>query len=201
NGAALHVSIEGSVSSCHPPAAAVGTGIVTYSLVVAGFIMLGARIGEMYGSQRVFRTMVGLFGAAMALMALSPNAVTMIVAQAIAGAAAAALVPTLVVLVANNYRGDQQEKALGWLGGAQPMGIVLAFLMAGALSTWIGWRFTFVLLVLLAGATYVLGGKLNPIKSRTGVGIDKVGVVFAAVAVFLISIGANSLTKWGVLLA
>ena len=201
NVSTLQVSIEGIASSFNTAATTVGTAIVTYSLVVAGLIMLGARIGEMYGSQRVFRAMVALFGTAMALMALSPNAVTMIIAQAIAGAAAAALVPTLVVLVADNYRGAQQEKALGWLGGAMPMGIVLAFLLAGALSTWIGWRFTFGLLVLLAAATFVLGGKLNPIRGRPRVSIDKVGVVLAAVAVFLISIGANNLTKWGVLLA
>jgi MFS family permease len=201
NVSTLQVSIEGIVSSFNTPATTVGTAIVTYSLVVAGLIMLGARIGEMYGSQRVFRAMVALFGAAMALMALSPSAVTMIIAQVIAGAAAAALVPTLVVLVADNYRGDQQEKALGWLGGALPLGIVLAFLIAGALSTLIGWRFTFGLLVLLAAVIYVLSRRLNSIKGRRGVRIDKAGVILSAVAVFLISIGANNLTKWGVLLA
>ncbi|HEX7286445.1 MAG TPA: MFS transporter, partial [Candidatus Angelobacter sp.] len=140
NVSSLQVSMEGIVSSFRTPATTIGTAIVTYSLVVAGFIMLGARAGQMFGSRRVFRAMVLLFGAAMALMAFSPGAATMLVAQVLAGAAAAALVPSLVVLVADNYRGSQQEKALGWLGGAQAMGIVLAFLIAGVLSTWIGWR-------------------------------------------------------------
>jgi MFS family permease len=201
NISSLQVSIEGIVSSFRTSATTIGTAIVTYSLVVAGFIMLGARIGQMYGSQRVFRAMVAAFGVAMAIMAMSPNSGVMIVAQAIAGAAAAAMVPTLVVLVADNYRGSQQEKALGWLGGAQAMGIVLAFLIAGALSTWLGWRFTFGLLVLLAGLIYFLAGKLKPIAGIPGVGIDRVGVVLAAAAVFLISFGANNLTKWGPLLA
>ena len=201
NVSSLQVSIESIVSTFNAPATVIGTAIVTYSLMVAGFIMLGARIGQAYGSRRVFRAMVVLFAAAMALMAFSRGPVMMIIAQAIAGAAAAALVPTLVVLVADNYRGAQQEKALGWLGGAQPLGIVLAFLVAGAFSTWIGWRFTFGLLVLLAAATYYLSGNLKPIKGRPGVSIDKAGVVLAACAVFLISIGANNLTKWGPLLA
>src|SRR5262245_44726573 len=201
NVSSLQMSVEGIASSFRAPATTVGTAIITYSLVVAGFIMLGARIGQMFGQRRVFRAMVALFGAAMALVALSPGSVTMIIAQATAGAAAAVLVPTLVVLVADNYRGDQQEKALGWLGGAQAMGIVLAFLIAGALSTWIGWRFTFGLLVVLAAMIYRLSAKLNPIKGRRGVSIDKAGVVLAAAAVFLISIGANNLTKWGPLLA
>jgi MFS family permease len=201
NVSSLQVSIEGIVSTFNAPATAVGTAIVTYSLVVAGFIMLGARIGQIFGSRLVFRSMILLFGAAMALMAFSPNATTMIVAQALAGVAAAALVPTLVVLVADNYKGLQQEKALGWLGGAQAMGIVLGFLIAGTLSTLIGWRYTYGVLVLLAAGIYLLSSKLNPIKSRSNVSIDKVGVVLAAAAVFLISFGANNLTDWGLLLA
>src|SRR5262245_16529306 len=201
NISSLQVSIEGIVSSFATPATTVGTAIVTYSLVVAGFIMLGARVGQIFGSRRVFRAMVVLFGAAMALMAFSPGALTMIIAQAIAGIAAAALVPTLVVLVADNYRGNQQEKALGWLGGAQAMGIVLAFLIAGILSTWVGWRYTFGLLVLLAAGIFRLSEKLRPVKGRSNVTIDGPGVLLAGLAVFLISVGANNLTHWGVLLA
>lgn len=201
NISSLQVSIEGIVSSFKTPATTVGTAIVTYSLVVAGFIMLGARAGQMFGSRRVFRGMILLFGIAMALMAVSPSAIFMIAAQVLAGAAAAALVPTLVVLVADNYRGSQQEKALGWLGGAQAMGIVLAFLIAGALSTWIGWRYTFGFLVLLAGVIYQLSAKLHPVKGRARVNLDWIGVVLAALAVLLISLGANNITDWGFLLA
>lgn len=201
NISSLQVSIEGIVSSFRTPATTVGTAIVTYSLVVAGFIMLGARAGQMFGSRRVFRLMILLFGAAMALMAVSPGAVAMILAQVLAGAAAAALVPTLVVLVADNYRGAQQEKALGWLGGAQAMGIVLAFLIAGAFSTWIGWRYTFGFLVLLAGVIYQLSVKLSPVKGRSKVSLDWVGAALAASAVLLISLGANNITDWGFLLA
>lgn len=201
NISSLQVSIEGIVSSFSAPATIVGTAIVTYSLLVAGFIMLGARIGQIYGSRHVFRATVVLFGAAMILMTLSAGPLTMIVAQAVAGAAAAALVPTLVVLVADNYRGIQQEKALGWLGGSQAMGIVLGFLIAGALSTWIGWRYTFALLVLLAAGIYKLSDKLKPVKDHIQVSIDWTGVVLVASAVLLISLGANNLTHWGLLLA
>jgi MFS family permease len=201
NVSSLQVSIEGIASSFRTPATAIGTAIVTYSLVVAGFIMLGARTGQIFGSRRVFRAMILLFGAAMALMTFSPGAATMMIAQVLAGAAAAALVPTLVVLVADNYKGRQQEKALGWLGGAQPLGIVLAFLLAGALSTWIGWRYTFGFLVLLAAAVYKLSDKFSPIKGRSKVSIDWVGVALAASAVVLISLGANNITDWGMLLA
>ena len=201
NVSTLQVSIDGIVSTFNIPATAVATAIVTYSLVVAGFIMMGARIGQMFGSRRTFRAMVLLFGLAMLVMALSWGKSTMILAQVLAGAAAAALVPTLVVLIAENYQGPQQEKALGWLGGAQAMGIVLAFLIAGAVSTWIGWRFTFVLLAILAAVIYKLSDRFRSLPSSSRVSIDALGVVLVAGAVFLISIGADNLTHWGTLLA
>jgi predicted MFS family arabinose efflux permease len=201
NVSSLQVSVEGIISSFGTPATTIGTAIVTYSLVVAGLIMLGAKVGAIYGSRRVFRVMILLFGFAMTLMAFSRGTLMMIMAQVIAGTAAAALVPSLVVLIADNYKGRQQEKALGWLGGAQAMGIVLAFLIAGAFSTWIGWRYTFGFLGLLALLIFWLGRRLNPVGGQSKVDIDWFGVVLAAGAAFLISFGANNLTKWGVLLA
>src|SRR3954447_28437 len=91
NVSSLQVSVEGIISSFGTPATTIGTAIVTYSLVVAGLIMLGAKVGAIYGSRRVFRAMILLFGSAMTLMALSRGTVTMIIAQVIAGVAAAAL--------------------------------------------------------------------------------------------------------------
>src|SRR5262245_59175780 len=108
----LQVSIDGIASSFNRSATIVGTAIVTYSLMVAGLIMVGAKIAGIYGSRRVFRLTVLLFGAAMLVMTCSPAAIVIILAQVVAGAAAAALVPTLVVLVADNYQGQQQVQAV-----------------------------------------------------------------------------------------
>jgi hypothetical protein len=90
--------MAGIGASFGTPPTMVGSAIVTHSLFIAGFVM-GAKIGELYGSTSVFRTTVAVFGVAMATMAASPTATVVILAQGIAGAAAAALVPTLVVLI------------------------------------------------------------------------------------------------------
>jgi MFS family permease len=200
NVSTLQVSIDGIATSFNASATAVGSAIVAYALVVAAFILLGARVAQMLGSRRVFRMTVLLFGAGMAVMAVSVAVPMMIVAQMVAGAAAAALVPTLVVLVADNYKGRQQEQALGWLGGAPAMGIVLAFLIAGSLATWLGWRVMFGALVLCAAGIYKLSDKLSPAVGKP-VSIDRVGVALAALSILLISVGASNLISWGMLLA
>src|SRR5215831_18264027 len=99
---ALRVSIGGISLDTSPTT--VGTAIVTHSLFIAGLVMLGAKIGAFCGPQTVFKATVLLFGAAMVMMALSPSAAIMMLAQGLAGVAAAALVPTLVVLIAASYQ-------------------------------------------------------------------------------------------------
>lgn len=197
---ALSVSIGGIVASFDTSPTTVGTAIVTYSLFVAAFVMLGARICALWGTRPVFHGAVALFGVAMLIMALSPNAAMLIVAQAIAGAAAAALVPTLVVLLAANYQGRQQAQALGWLGASEAVGGVLAFLVAGSLGTLIGWRYSFGLSVILACCVFVLGSRLKPVDGQRDLEIDRVGIVLAALAIMLISLGFNNINRWGLLL-
>src|SRR5690606_15008762 len=109
----------------------------------------------------------------------------MLVAQVVAGLAAAGLVPALVVMIADHYSGHQRAKALAWLGGAQALGIVLAFLIAGYIATTVGWRFTFFGLVAVAGLIYLLSGKFEVRPTPPGVSIDWTGIVLAAAAIVL----------------
>jgi MFS family permease len=198
---ALRVSVGGIVASFNTSPTAVGTAIVIHSLVVAGLVMLGAKIAALFGARSVFQATVVLFGGAMTIMALSPNTTMMIMAPAVAGGASAALIPTLVVLIAANYRGRQQAQALGSLGASEAMGGVVAFLVAGSLGTWIGWRYPFGLLAILAACVFVLGKRLDPVEGRRDLRIDWVGFGLVALAIPLISIGFNSINSWGVLLA
>ena len=198
---ALRVSIGGIVSSFGASPSVVGTAIVTHLLFIAALVMLGAKIGALWGPRPVFQAAVLLFGVAMFITMLSPNATMMIAAQGLAGMAAAALVPTLVVLIAANYQGRRQAQAIGWLGASEAMGGVLAFLIAGFLGTWIGWRYSFGVLGVLAAGVLLLSKRLSPVEGRRDLRIDAVGVALAALAIILISVGFDSANRWGLLLA
>ena len=198
---ALPVSIGPIVETLDTPATMVGTALVVYSLCVAAFVMLGAKLGKLFGERLVFQVTVIIHGLAMGLMAVSPDARVMIAAQALAGLAAAALVPTLVVLVAANYHGDQQAQALGLLAGAPAMAGVLAFLIAGYLGTAFSWRYSFGLILVLSLLVLVLSFRLKSVPRQKGVKIDFVGALLIALAMILISLGFNNLNSWGVVMA
>jgi MFS family permease len=201
NVAALPVSMGGMVASFNTPPTTVGTAIVMYSLGVSGFIMLGAKLGQRFGSKLFFQVAVTLFLAAMVLMVISPTVAVMLAAQGLAGFAGAALVPSLVVLIANHYRGTQQAKALGWLGSARAMAGVLAFLIIGTLERFVGWRVAFSLLIVHAAAILLLSFRLKPAASRPEVKIDVFGVMLAALGIIFMTFGFNNVRGWGLLLA
>jgi MFS family permease len=201
NVAAIPVSMGGMVESFNTPPTTVGTAVALYSLGVSGFIMLGAKLGQRFGSKVFFQAASALFALAMVLMVISPTAEVMLLGQALAGLSGAALVPTLVVLIAQHYRGRQQAEAVGWLGSARAIAGVLAFIIVGSVATLLSWRLAFGLLILHAAAIVLLSFKLKPAVSRPDVQIDVVGVVLSAVSIILIIFGFNNLRNWGVLAA
>jgi MFS family permease len=201
NVAALPVSMGGMVESFGVPPTTVGTAVVLYSLGVSGFIMLGAKLGQRFGSKIFFQAAVALFLIAMITMVVSPTATIMLAGQGLAGFAGAALVPTLVVLIADHYRGKQQAEAVGWLGSARAIAGVLAFVIVGTVATFLSWRWAFGLLILHAAAILLLSAKLKPSVGKPHVGIDVIGVLLSAVGIILITFGFNNIRNWGLLTA
>ncbi|OVZ90257.1 MFS transporter [Yersinia alsatica] len=197
NVASLPVALGGMVKSFNVPPTTIATAIVMYSLSVAGFVMLGAKLNQRFGPLVVFRSTVLLFGIAQVMMTFSPNVTVMISAQALSGLAGAALVPALVALIAENYRGTQQATALGALGSARAGAGVAAFLIGGVLGTYIGWRPAFGILIALSAIIFVLSFRLKSDQGRPEVGIDIIGVILAASAIILLSFGFNNLNRWG----
>ena len=201
NVASLPVALGGMVKSFGVPPTTVATGIVAYSMLVAGFVMLGAKLAQRFGALQVFRFAVVLFCASQILMTFSPTATLMLTAQALCGAAGAVIVPSLVALIAENYTGRRQATALGALGSAHAAAGVLAFIIGGVLGTYIGWRPAFGILIVVSVIVFLLSFRLKRDYGRPDVHIDFFGVVLAASAIVLISSGCNNLNGWGLLLA
>ena len=197
NVASLPVALGGMVKAFGVPPTTIATGIVAYSMLVAGFVMLGAKLVQRFGTARVFRTAVVLFCASQVLMTFSPTATMMIAAQALCGASASVIVPALVALIAENYKGRQQATAVGVLGSARAGAGVLAFVIGGILGTYIGWRPAFGILIGASALVFFLSFRLKSSTGRPDVKIDLVGVALAASAIILISFGFNNLNRWG----
>ena len=201
NVAALPVSIGGMVDDFGVPPTAVSTAIVTYGLVVAALVMVGAKLGQRLGWIVVFRFVVAAFAGSALMMILSPSVAWVIAAQAVAGASAAIIVPSLVALIAANYRGAQQATAVGSLGSARALSGVSAFLIGGTLGTFVGWRPVFMVVLALAIAVFLFSFRLQSAPGDKSVHIDLLAALLIGVAIMALTLGFNNLNGWGLLQA
>lgn len=201
NVSALPVSLGGMVDTFGVPPTAVSTAIVTYGLVVAALVMVGAKIGQRVGWVIVFRIVVVVFAASALMMILAGGVGWVIFAQALAGASAAIIVPSLVALIAENYHGPQQATAIGSLGSARALAGVTAFLVGGTLATLVGWRQVFIVVLVLAIAVFVLSFRLRGAPGNPAVKIDVVAAVLIGLGIVSLTLGVNNLNGWGLLQA
>jgi MFS family permease len=201
NVAALPVSLGGMVEDFGVPPTVVSSTIVVYGLTVAALVMTGAKLGQRIGWVVMFRVMIAAFAGSALLMIVSPTVGWAIAGQAVAGASAAIIVPSLVALIAENYSGAQQATAIGSLGSARAISGVSAFFLGGALGTLVGWRPVFGVVLALAVAVLLLSTRLRSDGGDREVRIDLVASVLIGLAVVLLTLGFNNLNAWGPLVA
>lgn len=198
---ALTVSMAGITTDLDTPATSVGTAITAGTFAMAAFILLGAKVGSRFGTRGVFQIAVAIHGLAMLGVALSVSPAMLFIAQASSGAVIALIAPALTVFIATNYHGRQQARAIGFLAAAIPAAGVLALILAGWFANTIGWRWSFVLMAVLALVNLLLSFMLKKVPAQPGLSIDWTGAVLAAIAVILLSFGFSGLATWGLWLA
>ncbi|MCF8572103.1 MFS transporter [Gordonia sp. HY002] len=201
NVSALPVSIGGMVDDFDVAPTTVSTTIVAYGIAVAALVMLGGKLGQRIGWVKIFRIVVFTFACSSVLMIVSQSVTWAIAGQAVAGASAAFIVPALVALIAENYKGDQQANAVGSLGSARAISGMSAFFLGGALGSLVGWRPVFMIVLVLAVIVFALSFTLRPDTGDRSIDIDVVASVLIGVAIVLLTVGFNNLNAWGVFFA
>src|SRR5699024_7470311 len=175
--------------------------MAVYGLAGAGRVRTGARLGQRIGWLLIFRMVLVVCAASSVLMISSRTVTWVITGQLLAGAAAAIIVPALVALIAENYRGAQQAAAVGSLGSARAFSGMSAFLIGGTLGTFVGWRPIFIIPLGLAVIVFSLTFTLKSDKGDSSIRIDLVASVLIGLAVVLLTMGFNNLNDWGLVRA
>ncbi|WEK62640.1 MAG: MFS transporter [Candidatus Microbacterium colombiense] len=201
NVAALPISLGGMVSEFGVPPTVASTTIVMYGLAVAALVMTGAKLGQRVGWVLIFRVVIALFAASSVLMLIAPTIGWVIAGQAVAGAAAAIIVPSIVALIAENYRGAQQATAIGAIGSARAISGVTAFLIGGTLGTLVGWRPMFFIVLGIAVVVFAFSFTLRGDRGDASIRIDLVASLLIGAAIVLLTLGFNNINGWGAVAA
>jgi EmrB/QacA subfamily drug resistance transporter len=126
--------------------------VTAYSLAFGSLLLLGGRIGDIFGRKRTL--MIGLvgFAGASALGGASVNFTMLVTARTVQGAFGALLAPSVLALLTTTFSNPAERgKAFAIYGAIAGGGGALGLLLGGILTSYASWRWTlFVNLVFAA---------------------------------------------------
>ncbi|HWL99599.1 MAG TPA: MFS transporter [Nocardioidaceae bacterium] len=137
--------------------------LTAYGLAFGGALLLGGRLGDLYGRRRLLVTGMTLFAAGSLLAGASPSLEVLVCARAIQGLGAAAAIPATLALIGTMFGpGTTRTRALSLLAAMASVGISTGMLLGGIVTELLGWRWVFLLVVPFPAAAAVLAPRVLP---------------------------------------
>ncbi|WOI63079.1 MFS transporter [Streptomyces fradiae] len=195
----MNVSISRLVEDFDTEVTAIQAVITLYALVMAAFMLIGGRFGDILGRRRVFLLGLAVYGAGSALTAAAPTLWVLVLGwSVIEGLGAALVLPAMAALVAESYRGRDRAVAYAVVGGLAGAGIAVGPLLGGWVTTYLTWRLVFVGEVVVVAAV-LLARRAIPASAPTGPRprLDRVGAVLSTAGLGLGVLGVLQSGTWG----
>ena len=164
--------------------------ITGYLLGYTVAIPLVARLSDAYGHAYLFRGSLVVFALGSVLVALASNLPWLVGARVLQAAGGGAIIPIGMALVTQALPGHRRALAVGIVGAAAEMGIVLGPLYGGVITEALGWRWLFWLDVPQAAIILLT---LRAISNRPSPGtrVDYVGGFLLAAALTMLVIALS----------
>jgi EmrB/QacA subfamily drug resistance transporter len=127
-----------------------------YTLTFAVLLLTGAALGDRFGRRRMFTAGIALFALGSAAAALAPTIAVLVAARVVQGAGGAVFAPLAMTLLSAATRPDRRGAVLGAWGGIGGLGAAAGPLLGGGVTVWAGWPWIFWLNVPLGLGLVVL---------------------------------------------
>ncbi|MCR5884424.1 DHA2 family efflux MFS transporter permease subunit [Rhizobacter sp. J219] len=163
-----------------------------YMLTFGGFLLLGGRLGDLYGHRRMFLMGIVLFTLASAACGLAQSQAVLIVARAVQGVGGAVVSAVSLSLIMNLFTEPaDRAKAMGVYGFVCAGGGSVGVLLGGLLTESFNWHWIFLVNLPIGVLVYALSASLFP-KARGQAHGEKLDVAgaFTVTAAMLLAVYA-----------
>src|ERR671936_955222 len=197
----MNVSISQVVDDLDTTVTALQTAITAYTLVMAAFMLTGAKLGDIWGRRRAFAIGLGVYGVGSLTTALSPNVTVLMIGwSGVEGLGAVLVIPAIAALTAANYEGKDRALAYALIGGITAVAVAAGPLIGGFVTTNYSWRWVFAGETVVVIAILLCRGQMAQApRAEHRPRLDFVGVALSAAGLGLIVFGILMSSKWGLI--
>jgi len=194
----MNVSISQVVSDLDTTIAVMQSAITFYTLTMAAFMLLGAKLGERWGRRRALVIGSIIYSIGSATTALSVNAAMLVVGWSVVeGLGAVLVIPAIAGLIADNYSGHARVTAFSIIGAASGVAVAVVPLVGGFVTTYASWRYVFAAEVVVMAVVLIFNKVIRHSGEPLPTRIDVLSVILSALALFLIVYGLLQTKTWG----
>src|SRR4051812_8671768 len=140
----MNVSISQITADLNTSIQGVQAAITLYTLVMAAFMLSGAKLGDIRGRNQIFAIGLAVYGVGSLTTALSPSLPVLLVGwSGIEGLGAVLVIPAIAALIAANYEGKDRALAYALVGAVTAAAVAAGPLIGGWVTTNYSWRWVF----------------------------------------------------------
>jgi EmrB/QacA subfamily drug resistance transporter len=115
--------------------------ISAYTLAFGGFLLLGGRLGDVFGRRRMFIVGISMFTLASLAGGFATTSAWLIATRAVQGIGGAISAPTALALIGETFpEGPSRTRAMGIYAAMSGAGGAVGLLLGGILTTALSWR-------------------------------------------------------------
>jgi EmrB/QacA subfamily drug resistance transporter len=159
--------------------------VATYAIAVASLLIVGGRLGDLFGRRRVFMAGLTLFTASSAVCGAAPGIELLLVGRVVQGMGAALFAPQVLSIIGVTYDGERRLRAVTTYGLTMGLAAAGGQLIGGALIALnlfgLDWRACYLVNVPIGIAAIALAPRAVP-ESRAEARdrLDLIGAALAA---------------------
>jgi MFS family permease len=186
----MNVSISSVVRDLDTTVSGVQSAIALEALVSAAFILIGSKLGDLFGRKRAYVLGLLAYAAGALAMTLAQSLTAIVIFWAIIGGIGASLLlPAMQSLIHGNFEGAAQKQAYALVGASAAIAAAVGPLLGGFITTYVSWRLAFALEVVII-AVVLSGIRLVKDVPYTGPRlVDAVGAVLSVLGMGGIVLG------------
>jgi MFS family permease len=194
----MNVSIATVAEDVGTTVTGIQTAITLYTLVMAGLMITGAKIGAMIGRKRALSIGLVIYMCGSGTTAIATNLPVLLFGWSLLeGIGAALILPAIVALVAVNFPVERRAGAYGLVAAAGAIAVAVGPLVGGFCTTYFSWRWVFAGEVVIGIGILLFSRRMEDAPVEKQPRLDWVGSVLSATGLALFVFGVLKAGEWG----